>query len=219
MEVPGGHSQKINVLIYEVLGTAFLLFAVNASASGLQPYAVSFTIFANIMMFGPVSGGHFNPAVSTAVFVKEGRKMREHAWFFVLILIAQVVGAIIGVLFMLIALRKDAASLTVSPGIAMLCPPNAEAPSTAADLSPDTNDTALTASPLCQTHGTGGQFFFTEFVCTFIFTNVILNVKYHFGSSELIPNAAAVALTLFAMLCVSSPLSGGCINPAVGLVQ
>jgi aquaporin Z len=91
MEVPGGDANKKHVFVYEMLGTAFLLFAINSSATfgSYQPFAVGLSIFANICVFGAVSGGHFNPAVTLGVFVKEGRsKMGHNAYFFVEILIA-----------------------------------------------------------------------------------------------------------------------------------
>lgn len=73
MEVPGGHNNKTYVLLYEFLGTAVLLFAINASQSGpFPPLAIGIGLFVGASMFGPVSGGHFNPAVSIGVFIKEG---------------------------------------------------------------------------------------------------------------------------------------------------
>ena len=63
------------------------------------------------------------------------------------------------------------------------------------------------------------QVFFTEVVCTFIFVSLILSIKYHVKSNEGVLGAFAVSLTLFGMLCTCSSISGGCLNPAVGLVQ
>ena len=58
-----------------------------------------------------------------------------------------------------------------------------------------------------------------ELLVTFVFTNVILNVKYNFGQTLHLANALLIGLTLFAMICVAGPVSGGCINPAVGVMQ
>jgi aquaporin Z len=91
MEVPGGHNNKVYVCIYELLGTAFLLYAINQSAEfgDFQPEAIGFTIFASITVFGGVSGGHFNPAVTMGVFTKEGpSKMGKYFPFFIMITIS-----------------------------------------------------------------------------------------------------------------------------------
>ena len=71
MEVPGGEKNKLIVCIYEALGTALLLIAVNWGSNGSgQASAISITIFINIMIFGGASGGHFNPAVTIGVYIR-----------------------------------------------------------------------------------------------------------------------------------------------------
>jgi len=75
MEVEGGHNVKYWVLLYEFIGTAGLLYAVNCSSeAGMAPYAAGMAIMSGICIFGEVSGGHFNPAISLAVFIAEGRE-------------------------------------------------------------------------------------------------------------------------------------------------
>ena len=69
MEVPGGKNFKFPILFMEALGTATLLYTINLS--GGAPLAVGLTISANIFIFGSCTGGHFNPAVSFGVFVRE----------------------------------------------------------------------------------------------------------------------------------------------------
>ena len=91
MEVPGGHSAKMLVLIYEFVGTALLLVAVNypAAESENVPYAVAIALFGIIMMIGPVSGGHVNPAVSTAVLVAQGAsELGGNIIFFAMIVVS-----------------------------------------------------------------------------------------------------------------------------------
>ena len=58
-----------------------------------------------------------------------------------------------------------------------------------------------------------------EVLATFIFTNVILTVKYHFGAKDLLINGGVIGATLFAMITISGAISGGCLNPAIGIVQ
>ena len=55
--------------IYEFLGTAFLAFSVLMSNG--SPFAVSFMVFAVIIVAGPVSGANINPAVSIGIFIQE----------------------------------------------------------------------------------------------------------------------------------------------------
>ena len=80
----------------EFLGTAFLLFAVNASQG--KPEAVAGTLFVNIwILAGPLNGGHFNPAVTTAVLIREGTiKFGENILIAILLILSQICGAATG---------------------------------------------------------------------------------------------------------------------------
>ena len=52
----------------------------------------------NIIMFGAMSGGHFNPAVTICVFISEGaQKMMNNALFMVMIITSQFAGAALGI--------------------------------------------------------------------------------------------------------------------------
>lgn len=90
MEVPGGHENKLYVGLYEFFGAALLIFVVNASQSGgFPPIAIGLGLFAGISMFGKVSGAHFNPAVSVAIFIEKGvDNMGKNAGFLFLIWIS-----------------------------------------------------------------------------------------------------------------------------------
>lgn len=78
---------------------------------------------ANIFMFGAVSGGHFNPAVTLAVFIKEGAsKMRKNFPLMIMIIASELIGATLGVIFVYLAQTKNADDQTIFPGIALLCP-------------------------------------------------------------------------------------------------
>ena len=61
--------------------------------------------------------------------------------------------------------------------------------------------------------------FITEMICTFIFVSVILNVKYINGSMEDIPNFMTIGFAYTAMILVTDNVSGGVLNPAIGIVQ
>ena len=92
----------------EFVGTAFLLMAVVGSGimgERLSGGNVAIALLANtiatgaalvalILTFGPVSGAHFNPAVSLADAWKRGMPWRETPGY----IMAQVFGAYIGVM-------------------------------------------------------------------------------------------------------------------------
>ena len=93
-------------LAAEAVGTAFLLMAVVGSGIaaqrlspgdvGLQLFenavATAFALMALIWAFGPISGAHFNPAVTLADVVLKGRPVSEGIAY----VVAQVVGGIGG---------------------------------------------------------------------------------------------------------------------------
>ena len=93
-------------LAAEAVGTAFLLMAVVGSGImaqrlspgdvGLQLFenavATAFALMALIWAFGPISGAHFNPAVTLADVVLQGRPVREGIAY----VGAQMVGGIAG---------------------------------------------------------------------------------------------------------------------------
>lgn len=199
MEVPGGHDSKVWVLLYELMGTALLLLAINNSAAGGEtvPYSAAIGLFGIIMLIGPVSGGHVNPAVSTAVFVREG-KFSNIIYFF-LIIAAQLLGAGCGVALLLgYASKLDDNDPSKTPRIALLCPHDS-------NCDPDGRQTM--------------NAFVAEMFGTFIFTSVILSVKYNNGATELAFNAFVIAITLYNVIQQTKNISGAAINPAVGVVQ
>ena len=66
MEVPGGHDRKLTVVFLEMIGTSFFLYGIIMTGS---PASVPFSLFASILLFGGITGGHFNPAVSLGVYI------------------------------------------------------------------------------------------------------------------------------------------------------
>jgi aquaporin Z len=84
--------------VTEFIGTFFLVLTVGLVMSGgktdepflLAPLAIGCSLMIMVYMGGHISGGHYNPAVSTAVFVRGKLPARD----FVMYLIAQLIGAI-----------------------------------------------------------------------------------------------------------------------------
>lgn len=74
-------------VIAEFLGTFFFLGAILATG---QPIAIAVALLASIFVFGGVSGGHFNPAVSTMMLAKGDINMLT----FLTYIVAQVLGGL-----------------------------------------------------------------------------------------------------------------------------
>jgi len=95
-------------IVAEAIGTALLLAAVVGSgimAERLAGGNVALALLANtlatgamltvlVLLFGPVSGAHFNPAVSLVFALRRELPLRRFAQY----VVAQMVGAIIGVM-------------------------------------------------------------------------------------------------------------------------
>lgn len=58
-----------------------------------------------------------------------------------------------------------------------------------------------------------------EVVGTAIFVSLIMSIKYYTASNESILGAFTVGLTLYGVIMMIGSKTGGCLNPAVGIVQ
>jgi len=63
-----------------------------------------------------------------------------------------------------------------------------------------------------------GTVFFTELVFTFIYVTLVLSLIYSSAANKLICGILN-GLSLFFVVSAAAPISGACINPAVGLAQ
>jgi aquaporin Z len=112
---------KTQNYLAEALGTFALVgigsFAIlSASAGGASLGIVSIALgfglalLVGLYAFGEVSGGHFNPAVSLAAFLDRRISMNDMFGYW----IAQVAGAIVASLVVLIAFNEDAVAATTT---------------------------------------------------------------------------------------------------------
>ena len=61
---------------------------------------------------------------------------------------------------------------------------------------------------------------FIEVVCTFLFVVFVLQVCKHNGDSRSRwVNSLSIGISLYACQLMAGSISGGCLNPAVGLIQ
>lgn len=62
------------------------------------------------------------------------------------------------------------------------------------------------------------QTFLVEFVMTFLFVAFVVQIVKHNGAKDVPINAVAIGVALYTCVQTASGISGGCINPAIGVV-
>ena len=120
----GNKDKKIGVFAYELLGTAFIMYAVIVEESyekfvGIFGGAYIYITLAMMMIAWNVSGGHFNPAITIGVYVAS-KDFSGNALTCLLMIAGQFLGAILGFLFGFLALiskdyMKDYAIIKFNP--------------------------------------------------------------------------------------------------------
>jgi aquaporin Z len=80
--------------VTEAIGTFFLVLTVGLTVSQsvpMAPLAIGASLMIMVYMGGHISGGHYNPAVSLAVFLRGKLEGRDLLWYWV----SQFIGAIL----------------------------------------------------------------------------------------------------------------------------
>ena len=170
----GGCGSAIFAANYQDLGIGF--FGV-ATAFGLTVLTMTFAV-------GPVSGAHFNPAV-TLGFWSCGKFPTKDVFGYIIV---QVLGAIVAAatLFLIVSGKSDFVSV------------GSFAANGYAELSP--GGYSMTSVLI------------TEFVATAFFMIIILGSTTHTDSKKLAPIAIGLALTLIHLITI--PISNTSVNPA-----
>ena len=118
MEVAGAEKRVGLVFAYEAIGTMLFVYSILLTAN---PVSIAFSLFASIVLFGAVTGGHFNPAVTLGVYVSEGQ-WRKNAFWLVTVILAQVVGGFLAQGLTQITLFEDKIGTIPADNVAKLCP-------------------------------------------------------------------------------------------------
>jgi len=96
METHSAKNNKFIVFVYEYIGTAFLLYAINmVTQNHYGVFGIILTLFANLLIAAPISGALFNPAVTVGIFVCNKTKSADIDMFLIM-LFAQFFGAFHG---------------------------------------------------------------------------------------------------------------------------
>ena len=83
-----GHDRMFTVLLLEFIGTALFIWGIICTKT---PVSIPFSLFASVVIFGDITGGHFNPAVTLGVFTSLG-EYGKNFMFCILIMLAQFCG-------------------------------------------------------------------------------------------------------------------------------
>lgn len=157
----------------EAIGAFFFVLVFGFTG---DPIAIGLTLMALVYIGSPISGGHYNPAVSFAFFLKRKLSISEFSGYAA----AQLVGGLVAA-YMLYFL---------SGSVFYVEPPS---------------DTGLYQQAF-------SEVFFTMI---FILVMILLSLSNHYRKSHL--NGLVIGLTFAGMLMVSTPISGGILNPATSI--
>lgn len=179
----------------EFFGTMMLVFfgctaAVIGGQYGLNTLGVALVFgialtFA-IYLFGKESGGHFNPAVSFAKYLDGKLNTRE----FILYVISQILGAVVGVLILMFIMKNTELTLFATKTLGQN------------GFGDTFNQAKLTMAGAMA----------IEIILTFIFVLTVLNVTKDDDKKSYAPVLIGLMLALVHMIGI--PLTGTSVNPA-----
>jgi len=200
MELHSAKHNKFIVFVYEYLGTAFLLYAINmVTLNHYGVFGIILSLFACLLIAAPITGAHFNPAVTVGIFVCN-KTWHDDIDMFLITLFAQFFGAFnrcFASALSLASLNEEVARTNFGVPVA-----------DQARLLPNANSATINV-------------FIIEVICTalFVMINLLVKTRKTSPTNDGFLGCMTVALALLVMICVSADKSGACLNPAVGLAQ
>jgi len=185
--------------VYEFIGTFFLVAVVGmviidpgAAALGFAPLAIGTVLAVMIFAGGHISGGHYNPAVSLAVFIRgaktESGERAFTAGSMVAYWVVQLVAGFIAALLVIYVKGSYAAATSATVAV------------------PTVNVAAYMIPALI-----------VEFLGTFALTYTVLNVATAKGTSGNSFYGWAIGMAVLASAYAFGGITGGAFNPAVAL--
>ena len=98
----------------EFIGTLFLVLTtglVLGSGTILAPIAIGSALMALVYMGGHISGAHYNPAVTLAVFIRGKIDLKEGALYW----LSQILGAVVGAVLVKVLVQDESFVFSVEP--------------------------------------------------------------------------------------------------------
>jgi len=191
-----GRDRKGWVCFCEFFGTALFIFGI--IETGI-PISIPISLLASIVIFGDITGGHFNPAVTLGVWATLPNKGTNFI-FMLMIMVAQILGGFAAIGFAYLGnFGKPDATIPIMAPVNYITGDKDWAP----------NELGYSMDL---------QVLINEILCTFIFISVILMVKgeHTAGDRSGIGAAMCVVLTLMCIIAATNAL-GACFNPAVAI--
>jgi glycerol uptake facilitator-like aquaporin len=173
--------------LFEFFG--MVLFLVGINCSGNDASVAALGLFVAATLTGRVSGGHFNMAITFAVYVMEG-KFKKNISIALAVMAIDIIGAFTAMVI--------SSGLLGSKNIFLLIPPG------------ELNN--LNTSYLL-------YLLLVEAFFTMIFVSTVLSVKYRrvSATSDGMLSNLTVAIGLYVVVRMAGPLSGGGVNPTIAL--